>query len=403
MANNNPYEIRIGMVGGVDSGKSSTLSVLIHDELDDGKGKAREKVLQFKHEKESGRTSSININYLRTSDVDKYYSMVDLAGHEKYLSTTIRGLTGYYIDYVVIVVGANMGVNVMTHEHIKLAILFKIPHLVVITKIDMCPENILKETIDNVKGMIKKLNNNQSQNMPYLVKEEKDYPSELYRLCPIFLISNKEGTGINLLRKYITSLPSRYNWIDKQLDVNPVFKIFNIYQVKGIGMVLSGKVINGVIRKGATLMLGLLSNNWFEIVIKSIHNNFQTNVDTLGAGESGCIAIKAKSDIRRNQIKRGAVITSKDNSNTIREFIADIMIMNTHSITMNVGYQPMVNCGTISQSVKILEIDKEVLRGGDRGRVKLKFSYHPEYLETGQYFILRDGKTRGFGKVVSVS
>lgn len=46
-------------------------------------------------------------------------TFIDLAGHEKYLKTTISGLTGCFPDYAFIVVGANMGISKMTREHIQ--------------------------------------------------------------------------------------------------------------------------------------------------------------------------------------------------------------------------------------------------------------------------------------------
>lgn len=44
------------------------------------------------------------------------------AGHEKYLKTTVFGLTGMQPDVVVVVVGANMGVKRMTKEHLAIAV-----------------------------------------------------------------------------------------------------------------------------------------------------------------------------------------------------------------------------------------------------------------------------------------
>jgi GTPase len=41
-------------------------------------------------------------------------SFIDLAGHEKYLKTTVFGLTGHAPDYVMLMVGANAGVVGMT-------------------------------------------------------------------------------------------------------------------------------------------------------------------------------------------------------------------------------------------------------------------------------------------------
>ncbi|KAL7668645.1 hypothetical protein ACOME3_009340 [Neoechinorhynchus agilis] len=57
-------EIRIAVIGNVDSGKSTLLGVLAHDMLDDGRGLARLKLFRHKHEIQSGRTSSIGMEIL---------------------------------------------------------------------------------------------------------------------------------------------------------------------------------------------------------------------------------------------------------------------------------------------------------------------------------------------------
>lgn len=40
---------------------------------------------------------------------DSIITFIDLAGHEKYLKTTIGGLTGCFPDFAMIICGANMG------------------------------------------------------------------------------------------------------------------------------------------------------------------------------------------------------------------------------------------------------------------------------------------------------
>ena len=48
---------RIGVLGNVDSGKTTIISVLSNNILDNGRGLARKKILKHNHEQESGRTS----------------------------------------------------------------------------------------------------------------------------------------------------------------------------------------------------------------------------------------------------------------------------------------------------------------------------------------------------------
>ena len=41
----------------------------------------------------------------------KLITLIDLAGHHKYLKTTIFGLTGYSPDFALLVVSANSGIG----------------------------------------------------------------------------------------------------------------------------------------------------------------------------------------------------------------------------------------------------------------------------------------------------
>lgn len=103
-------EVRVAVVGNVDAGKSTLLGVLTHGELDNGRGFARQRLFRHKHEMESGRTSSVGNDILGFDSVGnvvnkpehgtldwvniceksaKVITFIDLAGHERYLKTTV--------------------------------------------------------------------------------------------------------------------------------------------------------------------------------------------------------------------------------------------------------------------------------------------------------------------------
>lgn len=389
-------EIKIGMIGSVDASKTSTTSTLINKILDDGKGSARKLILKLKHEQETGRTSSITENYLRNGN--KYISFIDLAGHERYLKTTMYGLSGHHIDYVLIFVGANMGISRITEEHLILAITLKIPFIFIVSKIDLAPENIMKETIENIVRLVKRMRIPQSE--PYIIYDHTQLDEiNLATTFPIFCISNKTGQNLDLLRDYLLSLNTRYHW---QLNTNELkFIINNKYNVKGIGTVFSGKLVSGTLKKGDKLLLGPFNGKWINIMARSLHDNFRNNVEQLIAGESGCIAVATKTDLLKHKLRKGIIVVNKLNQNAIKRFDAEISILTRHSTTIKKGYSPIVNCGTVAQMVKIINIyEKDILRCGDRALVQLEFSFRPEYILEGDRFVFRDGRTKGFGKVM---
>ncbi len=64
-----------------------------------------------------------------------------------------------------------MGVSGMTKEHLGIALALRVPVFVVITKIDMCPDNILKETMQQIKKILKSPG---SRKIPIVIRNEDD-------------------------------------------------------------------------------------------------------------------------------------------------------------------------------------------------------------------------------------
>ena len=108
-------------------------------------------------------------------------------------------------------VGANAGIVGMTKEHLGLALALSVPVFVVVTKIDMCPGNVLQETL---KLLVRILRSPGCRKYPVMVKSKDDvvlsatkFVSE--RLCPIFQVSNVTGENLDLLTMFMNLLSNR--------------------------------------------------------------------------------------------------------------------------------------------------------------------------------------------------
>lgn len=64
-----------------------------------------------------------------TMKSSKVIRLIDLGGHERYLRTTLKGLLGYDVNYVMLVVGADDGLSTMGREHLAIASILKFPVL----------------------------------------------------------------------------------------------------------------------------------------------------------------------------------------------------------------------------------------------------------------------------------
>ena len=70
-------------------------------------------------------------------------SPADLAGHERYLKTTLYGLTSGAPSCVMLMIGANAGLIGMAKEHLAVALALNVPVIVCITKVRKTCSNAL--------------------------------------------------------------------------------------------------------------------------------------------------------------------------------------------------------------------------------------------------------------------
>ncbi|KAJ2736525.1 hypothetical protein IW152_000700 [Coemansia sp. BCRC 34962] len=451
-------EVRVAVAGNVDAGKSTMLGVLTQGRLDDGRGKARVALFRHQHEIESGRTSSVSLEILgfdkttgapvRHTDPSrkvswdvvcsrssKLVSFLDLAGHEKYLKTTVFGMAGGAPDYVMLMVAANAGLNGMAKEHLGLALALGIPVFVVITKIDMCPPNVLDSTI---KQLTKVLRSSGCRKLPIAVRDRNSvimaasrFVSQ--RVCPIFQISNVTGEGIDSLQTFLnvlplnrcynapTSAPTQANTditaakgkrtagpAAGEVQAKMQFDISEVFVVPFVGTIVSGVVISGTLKPGDPVWLGPDYNGHFlQTAVRTIQRK---RVDAQAAYTGQSVSLWLKK-VTRLQVRKGMVLLgrsehSSEEPSSSKTFEAEVVVL-YHSTTISSRYQAMIHCGSVRQTARILSIEQadgsaETLRTGDRARVVFQFIRHPEYLTEGTRLIFREGRTKGVGKVLRV-
>ena len=310
-------------------------------------------------------------------------------------------------DYALIIVGANMGVSRITKEHLGIALALKIPIIVVITKIDLSPPDVTQNTLKTITNILKTM-----EKFPTLIKNESQIDQQVEyinsdKTIPVFLVSNVTGEGIPFLKIFLSKIKSR-------ISANPLFRspkeeveffIDGIYTPKGIGIVVAGTMLSGTANVNDVLQLGPMKDSTFQLVtIRSIHHK-RILVDKAIAGQAVCFSIKAiktKDSITKDAFRKGMVLISKDISPKVSwEFEADVVILH-HATTVQANYQAVVHCGVIRQACKVISIDKDVLRTGDKGKVKFKFMYNPEYIHTGMTILFREGRTKGLGVISTI-
>ncbi|XP_061083682.1 GTP-binding protein 2-like isoform X2 [Conger conger] len=380
-------DLRVAVLGNVDSGKSTLLGVLTQGELDNGRGRARLNLFRHLHEIQTGRTSSISfeilgfnskgevVNYSesRTAEeicesASKMITFIDLAGHHKYLKTTIFGLTSYCPDFAMLVVGANTGIAGTTREHLGLAMALKVPIFIVVSKVDLCPRGAVERTVRQLERILKQPGCNK---LPLQVSNQDDAVTAAQQfaqspsITPIFTLSSVSGESLDLLKVFLNILPPLSNSKEQEELMQQLteFQVDEIYTVPDVGTVVGGTLYSGICREGDRLVVG-------------------------------------PTDEGRFMGLKGMVMVSPEMNPTICWLFEAEIVLLFHARTFRKGFQVTVHVGNVRQTATVERLHgKDELRTGEKAVVRFRFIKHPEYLKLGAKLLFREGVTKGIGHV----
>jgi GTPase len=113
--------------------------------------------------------------------------------------------------------------------------------------------------------------------------------------------------------------------------------------------------------------------------------------------------VNKKDDLKRDMLrKKGLVIVDKDLKSSYWEFDLDAVILH-NATTIQEKYQAIVHVGCVRQAARVVDIQgKECLRTKDKGLIRFRFMYKPEYIIPGSIVLFREGRTRGLGVITHV-
>lgn len=415
-------DIRVAVIGNVDAGKSTLLGVLTHGEFDNGRGRARLNLFRHLHEIQSGRTSSISheilgfdnhgevITYNDTSTAEdicsaasKLITFIDLAGHYKYMKTTIFGLTGYCPASVMLVVGANTGMAGTTREHLGLAIALRIPLLVVITKTDLSRQEALDRTTMQLERILKSPGCNK---VPILIEDQDDvataasnFPSG--QVTPIFKVSSVTGQNLDLLKSFFFLVPPSSSSLEQEklLQQPAELQIDQVFHTTKAGTIVGGTLSQGIMREGDKVVVGPSEiGEFMPGTVTSIYRN-RAPTRVIRAGQAASVAL---SDIERSHLRRGLVVLEAVTTPyCCREFEADIFLL-FHTTSISKRFQATVHIGNVIQTAVVVDLNRDSLKTGQRGRIRFRFLKQPEYVKVGARILFRERRTKGIGEITQV-
>ncbi|MDG1064756.1 MAG: selenocysteine-specific translation elongation factor [Luminiphilus sp.] len=253
----------IATAGHVDHGKTSLIRALTGVETD-----------TLAEEVERGL--SINLGYaFMPQGSDETLGFIDVPGHRKFINTMISGISG--VDMGLIVVAADDGPMPQTLEHIDVLEILGVARVcVVVNKVDRVDPSRVDEVLQQVDALI----------------QPRRWPA--YRS---FAVSSVSGDGLDDLKDHLTSVAEAHQRLGNSGGFR--LSIDRSFNVKGVGLVVTGTASAGEVRKGDPLEL---LPGGQSVRIRYLRANSQ-EVEHASAGQRVALAIAGKVSLK--EITRG--------------------------------------------------------------------------------------------------
>jgi selenocysteine-specific elongation factor len=209
--------IVIGTAGHVDHGKTALIRALTGVETD-----------RLAEEKKRGISIDLGFAPFRLPS-GEVAGVVDVPGHERFISNMLAGIGG--IDLVLLVIDVGEGVMPQTREHLQILQLLEIPRgIVVLTKCDLAED----DWIDIVEEEIR-----------------DEVAGTFLSGAPFCRVSSLTGAGLpdllSTIEAMLASLPVKDPAGPLRLPVDRTFS------VPGFGTVVTGTLLSGTVRPGESV------------------------------------------------------------------------------------------------------------------------------------------------------
>ena len=366
----------------------------------------------------------------------KLITFIDLAGHHKYLRTTVFGLTGHLPHFALLVINSMTGLTGTSKEHLLLCDLLNLPVMIILNKVDLVKPSKLEEIVRQVENHLKTSTVNKHvpvhiDSLDDLTGSHNSSSTVCHQMVndpsitPILKVSCVTGIGINLLYKFL-SLQSKsclnskngnetFNSLKKLEEIQQgsqcEFQVDETFNVSHVGCVVAGVTAVGSISIGDTLSAGPFNDGSFKTVsVKSVHRN-KVPCRVVRPGEFATLALSFDFG---EKLRRGMLLLPKNSEevqrmHTCRYFQGRILLLanpqgeNSAKTRLCSGFQVTIYCCNLRQTATVIAImGKKCLLPGQTGSVMFKFLNHPEFVRPGYRLLIRSGVWTAVGTVTQV-
>ncbi|MBI9046218.1 MAG: selenocysteine-specific translation elongation factor [Anaerolineaceae bacterium] len=350
----------IGTAGHVDHGKSTLVKALTGINPD-----------RLIEEQLREMTIDLGFAWLTLSDGEEI-GIVDVPGHRDFIENMLAGIGG--IDAAIFVIAADEGVMPQTREHLAILDLLQVENgIIALTKVDLVDD---EEWLMLIEDDIR-------QTLEGTVLEK----------ARIVQVSAKDGTGLDELKMALGELLSRQN---RREDFGrPRLPIDRIFSIKGFGTVVTGTLLDGVLREGDEILISPLDE-------KGRVRGLQTHKRKEEYAVPGSRTAVNVSGIDLDQVKRGYVLSKPGQYQPTRRLDVFFRLLAdaSHPIQHNLEVKFFIGASEVLARVRLLGVEK--LNPGEEGWLQLEIN-EPVVAVRGDRFIIRrpsPAETIGGGEVV---
>lgn len=350
----------IGTAGHVDHGKTTLVRALTGIDCD-----------THKEEKERGITINLGFAHIDLPS-GQSFGIVDVPGHKDFIRTMVAG--AYGIDMFLLVIAADSGVMPQTAEHIKIIRMLGVKHgVVALTKTDLVDEEIMELVQMEIAEFL----------------EESGIGD-----APIIGVSAVTGKGLEELKSAIATSSLKVK--EKELRANFRMYIDRLFNVKGLGYVATGSVLEGEISAGKDVFL--LPGNAGKFKIRSIERHGEP-VETVFAGDRAALNLAG---IKNDEYERGMVLTGMEIPET--SMIDATFTLFEPGITLKLWSNVIFYSGTFECTARMHLLTNDKLKTGENVVVQIHLG-RPAILMNKDKYILRNSSgdhTLGGGTIIDI-
>lgn len=383
--------VNIGTIGHVDHGKT-TLTAAITKVLSEAGGAKFKGYADIDNApEERARGITINAAHVEYETDTRHYGHIDCPGHADYIKNMITGAA--QMDGAILVVAATDGQMPQTREHLLLANQVGVKHLCVfINKADMVDDAELMELVE--------------MEIRELLTEYGFDGDETPIICGSALCALEDKlpeVGLERIRELIEAVDGHIPLPERDLDKPFLMPVEDSFSIPGRGTVITGSIERGVIKKGDEVELLGQGKNTIKTIATGLEM-FHKSLDQGEAGDNlGCLV----RGVKREEVKRGMVLSAPGTTKAIKKCRAQVYILKKEEggrhkpFVSNYTPQMYVRTGDVASTIT-LDDGKEFVMPGEDANFNLTLM-HPMPLEKGLRFTMREGsKTVGTGVITEL-